>query len=70
MNDLKLFFFYFSRDVYMATIFVDQVYAQSGELGSRDIRYSVDGGARQEMQVMHWTQANKFTEQLTIVHRR
>ena len=32
--------------------------------------HSVDGGVRQEVQVLRWTQANQLTDQLTIINRR
>ena len=31
---------------------------------------SVDGGVRQEVQVLRWTQASQRTDQLTIIYRR
>jgi len=32
--------------------------------------YLLDGGVRQEVQMLHWTQANQLTGQLTIINRR
>ena len=43
------------RGVAMAANFVGQIQAQSTQLGSRDIR---QGGVLQEVQLLHWTQAN------------
>jgi len=70
MNDLKLVFRSLKRRFVVAvtTNFCRFYRLQSTENGFA--WHSLDGGVRQEVQVLCWTQANQPTDQLTVINRR